>query len=156
MAYLCPKLFLSVNEKWIRDRLIRRGYDYYPNGYGEWSIKEEHLPYIMCDVRTFDHGKRVFPYFMGKNMKPASGFDLMDYYPCGTNVELFLSLAALRNDSDIYQWFINTNTGRLHNCQADKLTAVEDREHWRKLSKEELIERFSIPGDGHGKWDNIK
>lgn len=28
-----------------------------------------------------------------------------DYIDCGTNEELFLAIASLRNDSDIHQWF---------------------------------------------------
>ena len=30
---------------------------------------------------------------------------------CGTNEELFLAIAALRDDSDIHQWFVHDDSG---------------------------------------------
>lgn len=40
------------------------------------------------------------------------------YIDCGTNEQLFLALAALRDDSDYMQWFVfpKTNTKRLPGC----------------------------------------
>lgn len=41
-----------------------------------------------------------------------------EYIDCGTNEELFLALAALRDDSDYMQWFVfpKTHTKRLSGC----------------------------------------
>lgn len=33
------------------------------------------------------------------------------YIDCGTNEELFLAIAALRDDTDRYQWFVDDNFG---------------------------------------------
>ena len=75
------------------------------------------------------------------------------YIDCGTNEELFLALAALRDDSDYMQWFIN-NYGYCNIC-CDK--NVEDYksgygrqmyriidETYHKMSAEELIEHAEI------------
>lgn len=36
--------------------------------------------------------------------------NVLDYvYDCGTNIDLFLALATLRDDTDIHQWFIYDN-----------------------------------------------
>ena len=43
------------------------------------------------------------------------------YYDCGTNEELFLALAALRDDSDINQWFIYNSM----DCIIEKLRTID-------------------------------
>jgi hypothetical protein len=75
------------------------------------------------------------------------------FIDCGENVGLFLSLAALRDDSDYMQWFINS----YGYCQFCWDKNVEDyksgygREMYRiidetyhKMSAEELIEHAEI------------
>lgn len=73
---------------------------------------------------------------------------------CETNEELFLALAALRNDSDKNQWFIcreeyisnhtmdliKIGTWQL-NTQHDKLT-YSLKKLWRKANKREIIKHF--------------
>lgn len=74
---------------------------------------------------------------------------------CGTNEELFIAIASLRNDSDKNQWFIcqeeyiSTHTMELvkvgtwqMNTQYDKLT-YGLKHLWRKASVQELIEHFT-------------
>lgn len=76
-----------------------------------------------------------------------------NFIDCGENVGLFLSLAALRDDSDYMQWFMN-NYGYCNIC-CDK--NVEDYksgygkqmyriidETYHKMSAEELIEHAEI------------
>lgn len=76
-----------------------------------------------------------------------------NFVDCGENVGLFLALAALRDDSDYMQWFMN-NYGYCNIC-CDK--NVEDYksgygrqmyriidETYHKMSAEELIEHAEI------------
>ena len=49
---------------------------------------------------------------------------LNGFIDCGTNEELFLSIAALRDDSDIHQWFTNGK-------------------EWIQCEKEDLIDEIS-------------
>lgn len=69
------------------------------------------------------------------------------FIDCGTNEELFLAIAALRDDTDKYQWFTDGNKWIL--CPAIKLSAYMvyndidvniDTVH--KATVDELIEHF--------------
>ena len=73
------------------------------------------------------------------------------YIDCGTNEDLFLSLAALRDDKPDYQWFLwEDNDGKYHTESDDiwrKYIPNEKWEEWwwfevRKATIEELIEHF--------------
>lgn len=77
---------------------------------------------------------------------------------CGTNEDLFLALAALRDDTDKYQWFIynsmDCTVEKLRNfywfkCEEDK---IEDMMYWdcmylncTKATVKEIIEHFKNP-----------
>lgn len=59
---------------------------------------------------------------------------------CGTNEELFLAIAALRDDSDLHQWF--TDGGDLVvKCLFDSLPERHQKLH--KATVKELIECFN-------------
>lgn len=65
---------------------------------------------------------------------------------CGTNEDLFLAIAALRDDIDIHQWFTDGN--KWFQCRflkvgmhySDKPEILFER--WHKATVEELIEHF--------------
>ena len=66
------------------------------------------------------------------------------YIDCGTNEELFLALAALRNDSDYMQWFTD---GKF--WYQDKVNDIEVLKYgagkpidFHKATVEEIIEHF--------------
>ena len=63
--------------------------------------------------------------------------DLID---CGTNEQLFLALAALRDDSDYMQWFTEYYGGMVlwSKCEEDK----QSNPYRRKATPSELIEHF--------------
>lgn len=73
------------------------------------------------------------------------------YIDCGTNEELFLALAALRDDSDYMQWFVNEN-GYFEMCFNDKVENYlcgygvrkyrQIDETYHKATAEEIIEHF--------------
>lgn len=67
---------------------------------------------------------------------------------CGTNEELFLALAALRDDTDINQWFTNTNDC-WYKCLDNKFSketadwvSCASADKWHKATVEEIIKHF--------------
>lgn len=77
---------------------------------------------------------------------PVRGEIIID---CGTNETLFLALAALREDSDYMQWFIDKR-GVFVQCRYGQIRKFIDRAAihgygWmRKATVEELINHFGI------------
>ena len=67
---------------------------------------------------------------------------------CGENEQLFLSLAALRDDSDYRQYFYNKhNKYRWLLCnQNDVTNEVGVTDDWIKATPQELIEHFNKQG----------
>lgn len=72
---------------------------------------------------------------------------------CGTNEELFLAIAALRDDSNYMQWFICTEdyiespakewkVGDWDLNICPDVTYEQQLPHWRKATVEELINHF--------------
>lgn len=66
---------------------------------------------------------------------------------CGTNEELFLALAALRDDKPDYQWFVWDDDGVAYNKFKQYIPGEPWEEWWwfevHKATVEELIEHFS-------------
>lgn len=84
-------------------------------------------------------------YFLTVGYPDVSGID------CGENNDLFLAIAALRGDSDIYQWFITNkeewfisfyHKQHTHLCNR-KICNIDIGERTaRKATVQELIEHF--------------
>lgn len=68
------------------------------------------------------------------------------YIDCGTNEELFLALAALGDDSDYMQWFVDDNTGIWERSNDELLSRYMQMEG-HKATVEEIIEHFTVEGD---------
>lgn len=73
---------------------------------------------------------------------------------CGTNEQLFLALAALRDDSDNNQWFVHNTLGFFIECTHeefhlfafnpfDALDYKDTKDEFHKATPQELIEHFS-------------
>lgn len=73
---------------------------------------------------------------------------------CGKNEEMFLALAALRDDTDRYQQFVCIESycdyfdlfhdiGHFAKCITDRMP---DSKYWRKATAEEIIEHFTMKG----------
>ena len=94
--------------------------------------------------------------YIGGGTYSSANFIDKYYFDCGTNEELFLALAALRDDSDINQWFIYNSM----DCIIEKLrtidwficdeNSIEDFACYdslylncHKATVEEIIEHFS-------------
>lgn len=65
--------------------------------------------------------------------------DETDSVDCGTNEELFLAIAALRDDTDKFQWFISPEGIWAYNTNNDSISVSPK---WRKATVNELIEHF--------------
>lgn len=59
---------------------------------------------------------------------------------CNYNEELFLAIAAIRNDTDIRQWFVSPEGIFVFNKKNEHISEVSLK--WRKATVEELIEYF--------------
>ena len=59
---------------------------------------------------------------------------------CGTNEGLFLAIAALRDDTDKFQWFISPERVWVYNKDYDSILEVSLK--WHKATVNELIEHF--------------
>lgn len=137
MGFTTP-CFIHKNTEELRKKLEELGYLFIPNGWNEWSIPIENCEYLLCDADTYQ-GNSI-SYYTGKMCKPNLGID------CIENEELFISIAALRDESDIHQWFTDSKEWFL--CQYLKVAMhYQDKpeilfEKWHKATVNELIEHF--------------
>ena len=60
---------------------------------------------------------------------------------CGTNEEMFLSLAALRDDTDKNQWFVDDIAGVWERSESE-LTSKYMQLNGHKATAEEIVEHF--------------
>ena len=87
--------------------------------------------------------------YIGSGVYSSANFIDNYYLDCGTNEELFLALAALRNDTDKNQYFIcdkvSVTLGKTYYpddylyYQYDEFF---DEQNWHKATVEEIIEHF--------------
>lgn len=148
------KAFLRKNTPELRKKLEEFGYTN-----GAWESPHFEYPYLEC------YPNRRFGLFKGKGFYMTKDDYRLDgkvwkYNPkedvidCKDNEELFLAIAALRDDTDKNQWFIckeeyiSTHTMELvkvgtwqMNATYDKLTYSLKR-LWHKATFEEIIEHF--------------
>ena len=105
MAFIQP-CFIRKNTPELRKKLDELGYNRYPLWMADWSDDDSRYIYLVTDVLYYTYPKEP--------TKPKSG----EHINCGTNEELFLALAALRDDSDYMQWFVfpKTHTKKLSGC----------------------------------------
>lgn len=133
--------FIGKNTPELREKLEELGYSPTQNGYGEWFIPMNELPYL----ETFPRSKS----YMGR-----AGFWSTSVIDCGTNEAMFLALAALRDDTDKYQQFVCIESycdcfdlfhdiGHFAKCITDRMP---DSKYWRKATAEEIIEHFTMEG----------
>ena len=73
-----------------------------------------------------------------------------NYIDCGENEELFLAIAALRDDSNDNQWFVWDDDDDCDDDESDKFKKFDDNPNWNwwifechKATVEELIKHFT-------------
>lgn len=140
MGFTTP-CFIRKNTANIRNRLEEFGY--YCNPYVGWR----NLYYNLC---TNIFGVNLVYSLDDDDTDDLEKIDgLID---CGTNEELFLAIAALRDDTNYMQWFVCTSDYKesdgkewkvgdfdLNTCPDDFYNILP---HWRKATVNELIEHF--------------
>ena len=143
--------FIRKNTPELRKQLEELGYTN-----GAWESPHFEYPYLMC------FPNRKFGLFKGEGFYMTEDDYRRDgkrwtynppkeYVDCGDNEELFLALAALRDDKPDYQWFLwEENDGKCYIESDDtwrKYIPNEKWEEWwwfeiRKAAVEEIIEHF--------------
>lgn len=126
--------FIRKNTPELRKKLEELGYTNTPSGRGEWFIPIEELEYLVT-------------YPISGCYKGVNGYWYEDDFDCETNEELFLALAALRDDSDYMQWFTYNNYW--HKCLDNNFSKYAadwilfpDADVWHKATVEEIIGHF--------------
>ena len=141
MAFIQPCIIKNTPERRAKLELLGVIYDgYYGQNndfivvdYGPYNNKYDTVNTLPSNVscHTYD------------------GYKTFDYMDCGDNEDLFFALAALRDDSDINQYFIcdkvSFTLGKTYYpndylyYQYDEFF---DKQNWHKATVEELIEHF--------------
>lgn len=109
-------------------------------------LKELRIPH-----NDYDNGDRpwiAFNYGMWISVDEGHNKLFPDEIDCGENEELFLALAALRDDTDKNQWVIDEanecfgweNSWSI--CDKDDMNERVVYTHYRKATVEEIIEHF--------------
>lgn len=136
--FTTPCLIRKVNEHLIRS-LEELGY----------GLRNEVVDSNLADVILTDTANS------GYNIRHYSSLskeELEQYIDCEDNEELFLAIAALQEDSDYKQWFVNEEPYQLVNQGQYQITGVnslclvdkfhEDGKGYHKASWDELLEKF--------------
>lgn len=134
MAFTQP-CFIRKNTPELRKKLEELGYTNIPSGIGGWFIPIEEREYLV----TYP----ISGWYQGCN-----GYWYEDDLDCGTNEELFLALAALRDDTDKNQWIIDEANecfgleDSIMICDKDDMNDRAIYTHYRKATVEEIIKHF--------------
>lgn len=171
MEYL-QECFIRKNNAKLRKNLAKIGYRVCPCctfDDSEWLSTMLYIdnnavkPIKRIEVHGIGYFDELFPfgkedrfdeYIKENNKKKNPEID------CGENEELFLAIAALRNDTDRYQWFFSTGWTTYNGeplpdkwvlCDQNTLEDFArvnnspnsySREMWKKATVEDLINHF--------------
>lgn len=134
MGFTTP-CFIRKNTPELRKKLAKLGYKY-----GYRADFRHDIMYVDAERDEF------FPTFSSNITDDEIAID------CGTNEELFLAIAALRDDTNYMQWFVCTSDYKESDGKEWKVgdfdlnTCPDDFDnilpHWRKATVNELIEHF--------------
>ena len=135
--------FIRKNTPELRKKLEELGYE--PNAYE--SFWEDDNRYIITTIGSQGYG------YYTLCIKNCCLLENELFIDCGTNEELFLALSALRDDTDINQWFIMDCDVYLHINKGDWFISTDrnkgkhigtqiDPMYCHKATVEEIIEHF--------------
>ena len=127
---------IRKNNEVLRKSLFRMGYY-------EINVSEKDDIYKSLRTGTDTMG-RICRYMQWNSEESKDCVD------CGTNEELFLAIAALRDDSDVYQYFVNEKGVFVFCNQSELKHVIDNNEEWcdysvsefHKATVAELIEHF--------------
>lgn len=118
--------FIIKDTQELRDKLKEIGINPYP------CIVPKCINYLFVNRGFYSRNE------IGYKEEIDSAID------CGINEELFLALAALRDDSDCMQYFIAAESDKPMLCTKEN---IEDHTVWhelyRKMTAEELVDYFN-------------
>lgn len=140
MTFIQP-CFIKKNTPELRKKLEELGYNRYPLWMADWSDDDSRYIYLVADALYYTYPQEP--------TKPKNG----EYVNCGENEELFLALAALRDDTDVNQWFIMDVEVYMDINQGDWFLPTDrnkgkhigtqiDPMYCHKATVEEIIEHF--------------
>ena len=134
--------FIRKNTPELRKKLEELGYKPFGSVKYEWDtgwgLSTDNR---IGEFESFDNNGL-------ENIIKCESPDYEDSVDCGTNEELFLALAALRDDTDKNQWVIdeaNECFGWEDSwmiCDKDDMNERAVYTHYRKATVEEIIEHF--------------
>ena len=137
--------FIRKNTPELRKKLEELGYKPFGSVKYEWDtgwgLSTDNR---LGEFESFDNNGL-------ENIIKCESPDYEDSIDCGENEELFLALAALRDDKPDYQWFLwEDNDGIYHTELEDSWRKYIPNEKWeewwwfevRKATVEEIIEHF--------------
>lgn len=125
--------FISKNTSELREKLQNMGYEYH----GKENITDSLSSLHCCNGWYYEC-----------NLVPLDYYSIAD---CGTNENLFLAVAALRDDTDRNQWFVHKTGAHWWLCTCDTFKqeyeySNEDDdllfEDWHKATVDELMNFF--------------
>lgn len=106
----------------------------------ELRVKLESIGYRY--ISTIDYNpKHILTTGSGTYYLLEEYINSKDYVDCGENEELFIAIAALRDDSDSNQWFTDS-FGYWQKCIGSFKFPYHAKLRLHKASVEELIEHF--------------
>lgn len=151
MVFLQP-CFIRKNTPELRKKLEEFGYKPFGSVKCEWDtgwgLSTDNR---LGEFESFDNNRL-------ENIIKCESPDYEDSIDCGTNEELFLALAALRDDTNDYQWFIAQDTMWDEDYNGEITVYYEDGEwliwnyysfmedkssDFRKATVKEIIEHFN-------------
>lgn len=121
--------FIRKNTQELRKKLIELGYK------SSRVIDDNEELCLATGLNKYTHITND----MFDSKDPHITWNCAGRIDCGTNEELFLALAALRDDTDKFQWFISPEGIWAYNKNNDSISVSPK---WRKATVYELIEHF--------------
>jgi hypothetical protein len=140
--------FIRKNSPYLQEKLKEMGYktDSTSVNTGCIATSSTHDSFVVIDESRFD------------SINPHVTWNNGNRIDCGNNEELFLAIAALRDDTNDYQWFIAQDTMWDENYNGEITVYFEEGEwlqwdyysfmedmpsYFRKATLEEIIKHFS-------------
>lgn len=130
MGFTTP-CFILKNTPELRKKLEKLGYYLHPE-----CIDDDRGNYLFVNRE----------YYLNRPLGYLE--ELSRSIDCGTNEELFLAIASLRDDTDKYQWF--TEGDKWIMCPEIKFSTYWAYNDIHKATVEELIEHFKEKEVNHG------
>lgn len=139
MSFTQP-CFIRKNTPELRKKLEDIGHVRYPYEFADWDDDRPDRKYIVIDIMYYTYSTKP----IGKPKKKDG-----DFVDCDDNEELFLALAALRDDTDKNQYWIcdkvSFTIGKTYYpgdyiyYQYDEFF---DKQNWHKATTKEIVKHF--------------